>query len=226
MKIHRPIRTHTCVNTADEQQCGRAFTLVEVMLALLLTSSVVVLAGTVTVQVAQTGKAARQTLDREWRRAQLARRFAEDVEQRITWLPEEPVSLRINNEGALLEVISLVHRPEPDAVTSRQFPARIRYSLGEVSGVEGRYLLIRSTSDLTIPGHKDSHVVAEGLSSAKIEVYFDGEWTSTTESDSNLKGKEIEAVRLVCVWTDDGRLQAWSRTVLIESPVKRKTKGQ
>ncbi|MCO6437967.1 MAG: hypothetical protein J5J06_12820 [Phycisphaerae bacterium] len=226
MKIHRPIRTHTCVNTADEQQRGPAFTLVEVMLALLLTSSVVVLAGTVTVQVAQTGKAARQTLDREWRRAQLARRFAEDVEQRITWLPEKPASLRINSEGALLKVISLVHRSEPDAVTSRRFPARIRYFLEQASGIEGRGRLIRSISDLTITGHKESHVVAEGLSSAKIEVYIDGEWTMAMELDSNRRDKEIEAVRLVCVWADDGRPQAWSRTVLIESPVKRTTKNQ
>lgn len=198
---------------------GPAFTLAEILLALLFTSCVVTLGGAVAVQMAQSGRAVNRKLDQTWRRAQLARRFAEDVDQRITWPSGKPDNFAVNTEKALMDVISLAPRSHPDAVTSRRCPARIMYVLEEDPENGSGFRLVRSVDDLTSTGPIESQLIAEGLLGARVEIFTGGQWSSSFEERPKEREVEFEAVRLVCIWATDNPPQEWSRTVLIRDPL-------
>lgn len=180
-----------------------AFTLVEVMLALLLASAVVGVTGIVAVQSVTLQRAARADAARSHDRWTLFDQFQTDVESTITWLPEGVEPLEIGAEAnAPLRIYCLTSVPAPGSLGRYRMPARVTYRIEDANAGTPYKRLVREVEDLTEDrGSTYRRVVAMDLVDVVIETHTETGWSEPVTGEKRDAG-EGDAVRLVCRFGD------------------------
>lgn len=195
-----------------------AFTLIEVMLALVLASSVVAVTGVVAIQTVLTQRAAKEQVAEHWDRFLLFQQLETDIESTITWLPENVEPLRVNtNADELFVVHCLSSVPSGGSLARRRMPARVTYRLAKTNDGSGSMRIIREAQDLTVPGGAiASRVIADDLVSVSFANHSADGW-SDGPSTSNRRQADIDAVRLQCRFASHPNREV-TKTILITSP--------
>lgn len=192
-----------------------AFTLVEMLLALALTTVVITLSGRITVQTLETqaflerdGQASRRT-------SLVFDQLASDLGRLLPGLPGEFTPLTVfGTPQQVLQLSALASTPEEkgDLHDALQ-PATVRYRLAEKSDSDQGWSLTREVIDRTEPGAVPTReAIAEQLAEFKIEVFSRGAWvTDFAPTESNVP--TLTAVRVSLRWTDQSEAQ--TRTYLV-----------
>ena len=194
-----------------------AFTLIEVILSLLLASSVVAVTGVVVVQSVQIQRAAQDQVSTQWDRVFLFQQLETDIESIITWLPDSVEPLQVNvGADELFIVHCLASVPSGGSPARRRMPARVSYRVEKTNDGSERKRLIREVQDLTRPGGAGTRrVLADDL----VDVHFDhhsAEGWSNGLVKSNRRQPDIDAVRMTCRFVSHPDRDV-TRTILIAS---------
>lgn len=192
----------------SKRQSG--FTLIEVLLALLLTGAVLSVAGSIAVQTVKANQSARRTAKDLEAPLRALDQFEADLRNTITWLPREASTLAIAPTAeTLCEVVTLTDWPDPESALRRRYPTRVRYRLEDDGGGTGTLNLVREVDDLTDDAAPRAHLVAERLASATLETFVGDAWT-TKPSPTDV----IKAMRLTLTWAEMYSTP-WVRTVYV-----------
>ncbi len=173
-----------------------AFTLVEMLVALLLTAVVLSAAGRITVAVMRTEAAVSQETHDTLRRSIVMDSLVSDWNGRFGG----PTSVEAFLDASHRPTIRLLTREQlagHDRITVEE-PARVTYRI-EVAGDSDLFILVRD-ADLLI-GHDAvrSEVVGCGLESFSIELFREEQW-HPLEPIGKSVGKPIDALRVAIQW--------------------------
>ncbi|MBN1510670.1 MAG: prepilin-type N-terminal cleavage/methylation domain-containing protein [Phycisphaerae bacterium] len=191
----------------------RAFTLVEVLVALVLTSLLLTVVGQVAVQMAVAEDSIRtaaqtrarieyplQTLERDW----------------AGMLPgESPVIDLDAHHRSRLQLVARVAEPTDDLYTP-QVPARITYRLVQSHEPDGGLQWLREVEPLVHAASRGSTRVATQVSRVDCEL-FDGRGWQPLSARTLSLATRCQAVRMTCVWMPITPLSPTTRTFVVRS---------
>lgn len=189
------------IQPSAERHEASAFTLVEVMMALMLGSVVVAVCATITVQTAQLQSGVDARIARRWQRQRVGDQFAADVKSVLRGLPSDTNPIVINeNDTQILRVFALADIPSVNLLGSSRTPAEITYRVSAASHETAAKRLIRRVRDLADPqGATYEYVLAEGLEDVRIEQFDNDSWRSKVERREGVPLDPV-ALRLICTW--------------------------
>ncbi len=203
----------------------RSFTLVEVLVALALTTLVVSLTGRIAVQTLTTRKAVTRIAARLERDAVVLDRLAQDLSNLLPGLPDDKSPLLLLGDRLpVLQLSALTTMPgHDDSLHLTRYPATVRYRLTGRRGEPGGLTLVRETIDRTdraaIPRRE---TIATGVKELSMEILTDGDSYSKYPPASGqasasgyapARGHTLDpwAVRVTLRWIDSER--SWTRTL-------------
>ncbi len=174
----------------------RSFTLVELLLALALSSVVAALTGSIAVHMTRVRDKVEETLGVLERKAQLLDGVALDLRR---LLPDAD-SVRVSPDPhGLLELNALAASHAVDALHLPLHPATIRYRLHEQSTT---FDLVREVVDRTAPDAKPRReTVATNLASCRVTVRVRDEWIEAFPHSSRSRLAPT-ALRVNLTWAD------------------------
>ena len=178
-----------------------AFTLIEVLLAVMLGSTVVTATAVVAVQSVSIQRSVESDLVQRWRQVKIFEQFEADIESEVVWLPEAISTIVFNDEpDQLLEVIGLTWVHNPRSTFGERLPARIMYTLTDLPAEPGQKALVREVRYLT-ESQSSPHrqILTHGLLEARVEFHVDKEWTARPVIKAGASNRP-DAVRLSCRW--------------------------
>lgn len=201
MRSRRRTNQSTIARMARPGVRGRAFTLIEVMLATVIGAMVISAAAVASVESLRAQQAARRLIRTRWADRAVLRQFEQDIAAEITWLPDAARTVKVPPESdRLLEIISLVDLPATDSMFRRRVPAKVSYVVTAAQGASSEKTLWRETIDLTQRNQEPvRRKLATRLSDVRIEAKGPKGWFI---ADGALKDRP-EALRLVCRWAAD-----------------------
>lgn len=182
----------------------RAFTLVEMLLALALTAVLFTLTGRVVVQTLQAQTFLEQDGSRSRRVDLVFDRLSTDLERWLPGLPGETAPLTVfGTPQQVLQFSTLAaSAEEPGSLHVALRPATVRYRLSENSNADGSSSLVREVVDRTNAAALPlRETLAEQLVEFKVEVFSRGAWVNgfaPTESNT----PPPSAVRVSLRWVD------------------------
>lgn len=192
-----------------------AFTLIEVLLALALTTMLVTLTGRITMNSMAARQAAGRIVAELDRETVVFDRLDDDFANILDALPGEnsPIKL-LGSPRPVLQLSTL--SPVGSAVGALHLPrrpARVRYRLKDNRGTDASDL-VRETIDLTVPGAKPvPETIAVNVASFAVVALHDGEWLRTYLSNRR-DSSQATAVRVSLRWLDSKRAYTQTFTVL------------
>lgn len=193
----------------------RAFTLVEMLLALALTTVLITVTGRIAVQTLES-QASFERLRQSSRRANLVfEQLATDVGRLLAGLPGETTPLTLfGTPRQVLQLSDLASTAEESGdLHSALRPATVRYRLSERTDAEGGWRLTREVVDRTALGAVTMReTIAEQVAEFKVEVFSSGAWvTGFAPKESN--APTPAAVRVSVRW--NGETESQTRTFLV-----------
>lgn len=200
------------------RQARNAFTLVELLAAVLLTALLAASAARITVQSVRIRSAVEDELA-QWRaRVGVFDTFEADVTSAIQVYADGRDPLVFPEEThVLLEVSTLATRPDTQSLFRRRHPAQVRYVLSEKSPSGKDKTLFRDTRFLTeANGTVYREKLASGLSEARVERYDGERWYAERQEPTD-KPESPYAVRLICRWRNEPAAPQ-TRTVVLRIP--------
>lgn len=192
-----------------------AFTLVEVLLALALTTVLIGLTGSIAVNSLRTRRYAQGVVRQLDREAYVLARIAEDLADLQCGLPGDASAISVF--GTPRQVLQLsVLTAVPSVGYSLHLirrPATVRYRLVGDRHESAGLRLVRETIDRTrVSARPVRETLSRGLESFRVEVLCDDQWTrSYPENDDETTGPL--AVRVTCQW--GGAEQEVTRVFLV-----------
>ncbi len=190
-----------------------AFTLIEVLLALALTTVVLTVTGQIAVQSLKSRRQAAMAIDRIEREALLFGILAEDFANIIHTPPGDRASLMVfGHQRQVLQLIALSSIATLNGDLHLIIrPARVRYRL--VRHGDEKFNLIREVIDSTTPAAPTvRETLASNVADFDVQVLCDGMW----ERSFPFSGDSVEAataVRVSCRWGD--KAQTTTRMFLV-----------
>ena len=189
------------------------FTLVEMLLALVLTGVVLSAAGRVTVSVLQAEQIASHHMRTDLRRSVALDALVRDWDARLLG----PNAVDVILDASLrptIRMFTLIDTGGPGE-TTRQIPARVTYHI-EIQHNVDAIRLVRDAEILV--GHRSlqSETLACDLESVEVVVHRDGVW-QRIEASSSRDVSPIAAIRVRLTWPDD---ELQTRTFLLKDMLK------
>ena len=195
----------------------RAFTLVEMMLALVLTGILTAVVGNVAVQSFRMTEAARAQSGKQFAWTSLRDAFESDVRGTLTDVGDRPSLVVREGDATLLRVVSLARVVDATATFRQYLPAWVTYEVEDDPAQPLHKRIIRSVRSLTEQGAEPARrIMASGLVDVRIE-HFDKKAWSDGKFESNQKTPMPKAIRLVCMFNDE-TIGRRSRTIVLEGP--------
>ena len=158
----------------------RAFTLVEVLLALALTGTTLALAARIALNVLKARQAVTGTLDRQRRLDHVADCIAADLDGQLTDIDDSVVIRLDANHRPLIEIVGLAAEPGHSLHTSR-LPATVTYRLVRAPHEDLRLKLEREVQPLagrsSVPW---STTVCNDLAGFEVELHDGQQWLPLT----------------------------------------------
>jgi hypothetical protein len=190
-----------------------AFSLVEMLLALLLSGTTLTICATVIVQSARMQSAAERTVERDWERIRVFGQIESDVDAVLNTVPIGE-TLRVRQDGSqLLQVFCLAEVPSENALRAARVPARVTYFL-ESGGVDSEgEMLVREVVDLTRSLPASRQTIARGLERVSAELLREGNGGGLSKDRA-----APTAVRVVCSWQGDP-MRHDQRTIVLPKAV-------
>lgn len=181
---------------------GRAFTLVEVLLALTLTAVVMTLVGRIAVQSLNLTKTIEQQRDEHHRRAYWRDRMDRDLASAIDL--SRSVTANLDAHGRpRIRIMALAADSETVEVAS-DLPTEVEY---RVLRTEDHLRLVReSRSLLRSQAVVASETLACGMQSIDVEMWIEGTWLPVTNNPGKRQPKP-EAIRITVQWPDQSLQQ-------------------
>jgi prepilin-type N-terminal cleavage/methylation domain-containing protein len=190
-----------------------AFTLVEMLVALLLSGVTLTICATVTVQSARMQRAAEWTVKRDWERIRVFGQIESDVDSVLSTVPIGE-TLRVGQDGSqLLQVFCLAEVPSENAFRAARVPARVTYFLESGGADSEGEMLVREVVDLTRSLPARRQVIARGLERVSAELLREGDGGGLSKDRA-----APTAVRVVCSWRG-GPKRHDQRTILLPEAV-------
>lgn len=204
----------TTVPDCARHQQRAGFTLIEVMVALVLSASVAGISASVAVQSFRSVDTARSVSRLQWEQMEVMQQFETDLRSMLSNGPPQE-RLMINTEqDQLLQVLGLTEAPTTESLFRRRLPGRIRYFVEADNAGPGLKRLVREVVDLTDPDeHHRRRVVARQLGDVQVEWLTTGDW-SPGEWKLAEDNVQPTAVRLKCRWAAQSG-EVMTRTVLL-----------
>jgi type II secretory pathway component PulJ len=192
-----------------------AFTLVEMLLVLALTTVVITLTGRITVQTLETQAYLERDVQSSQRTNMVFDRLISDLSRLLPGLPGEVTPLTVfGTPQQVLQLSALASSFEENAgLHDALRPATVRYRLAEKSDSDGSWSLTREVVHRTASGAVPAReTIGEQLAELKIEVFTRGAWvTGFAPTESNVPTPS--AVRVSLRWADQADAQ--TRTFLV-----------
>jgi type II secretion system protein J len=155
----------------------RAFTLVELLVALALAALLVVGTGRVTISAMQTQKAVEEKIQERARGAQVLDALARDWSRRTAALPGEESSLRLVESASSTLEFACLAPVASDELHVALLPGTVRY---RVASEEREAVLVREVIGATAPGHPMRRErLAKEVAEFNAEVWVDGRWVKS-----------------------------------------------
>lgn len=192
-----------------------AFTLIEVLLALTLTTLLATLTGRIAVNSFTSRREAMGIVSRIEREAGLVERIEADLASLLPEVAEtEPAVLVFGAPKPALQLTVLAADPAAaGCLHTPRLPATVRYRLIRESGREEGFDLIRETVDQTIPrADPVRETVTTRVADFTIEVLHEGQWFDKFPLPEHQE-VTLAAIRISCLWLDSP--QRLSRTLVV-----------
>lgn len=179
-----------------------AFTLVEVLVALALSSLLVGVTGSILVSVVQTRTLVERDIAMRTRVARVFDRIERDVRNVLPASSKEEPSVRVFGSPQQVMQLSVLTGMADDGSSLHQqkHPAVVRYRLVRDTVRRDRRKLVREVIDQTkINAAPVRETVAYGLAQFAIETITDARDSARPKNDSRDKPR---ALRITCRWND------------------------
>lgn len=208
---HRDSVAHTRMHRSV---CVSAFTLIEILLALSLTTLVIAVTGQIAVQSILTRDEARRIVNSLERDAHLFHQLSNDFANLLHGLPgDEKAVMVFGSQRQVLQLSALSPMPDREgALHVIRRPATIRYRLDgrqcETTGCD----LVREVLDRTRAGARAvRETIATKVAGLKIEVLLEDTWVEKFPPSNGQSGSPL-AVRVSCRWLEM-EASTWTLTI-------------
>ena len=185
--------------------CRHALTLIEVLLATVIGAMVVSTSAVVAVQAVSSQRTAQSAVQRAWRRDAVHRRFEQDLESRLRWLPESVGPVQVPAEpGSLLTILTLGDVADGTSLARVRMPVRVTWLVKGDPARNGHQWLYREVLDLTQANAEPRwQVLARDLSEVRVEARSpSGKDWSALRTSTQRDRSQRQAIRLVCRWAE------------------------
>lgn len=192
----------------------RAWTLIEIVLALGIGGAVAATAATMSVHLQEVRRSVQKSLNVERSRNLVLDVFESDVMARLRGITPRLQSVSPSADDlAGVDIVCLTADVSANSLFARMLPARVSYTLDSSGGATGvRWL--RKVRLLTEPPEAArTEILGEGLAASRIEYLIGNTWKARPET-RNASEQPVRALRMVCVWDfgEDPRV----RTVFLD----------
>jgi hypothetical protein len=191
----------------------RAFTLVEVLLALVLTGLLLTVVGQVAVQMVIVEDSIHTAAQTRVRVEYPLRTLRRDL---VDMLPgESPVIDLDAHRRPRLQMVARVGEPTDELYTS-QIPARITYRLVQSHDPDGSLHWLREVEPFVRGTSRGSARVATQVNRVECDLFDGREWQALSARTLALATR-CPAVRITCVWMPATQLPPTTRTFVLRS---------
>ena len=181
---------------------GRAFTLIEMLLALVLSALVLTTAAQVTVQTLRTEQSIDSSLLDNREVEYPLEAIDEDLKARL--MEGEAVTARLDaNHRPQIEFDCLAVESTPELHLPR-VPTHVTYRLLRSPVVIGNLRLIRETKSLVDHNPIRKNILTDSLESFKVRTFVSGKWIPLHDK-SNRNNTQIEALEITCKWANNDK---------------------
>ncbi len=211
-------RNTGCIHSGMNQiKARKCFTLIEVLLAMTLTTVVMTLTGKIAVQTIQARNRVNDILTDHHREALVVDLIERDIRNMLPVLPDDQTSVQLfgaPQQVLQLSVMAAIHDDDASLHLIKQ-PATIRYRLIRNISGDHRFDLIRETIDRTDAGALPvKETIAANVKEFSVHILSKNKWLkSYPQRDRHLDPPR--AVRILLSWNDGNNksvVRTWEMT--------------